>query len=454
MYKILLTLFILFGFTGCFKDSNSGQVNNTTTEPTDQSKSTNDEYISSIPDDTTPNTSVAQVPHNKSSIPMLVILVNYTNQEIVSSDTTWSNKIFGMNNKQLNHYYHEASHGNFTFAKATESAGTANDGIISVTLAQEHPDYNINLIGFDNVVYPGLKAALEAADPYIDYSIYDEDADGAIQPDELLFTFIIAGYEDAYQGHVTNGIWAHQYCTSATHTPTLDGIKLMGCADNGNFALFGERHDTDNPHDATIGIIAHELGHSAFNLPDLYNTSGSSGGIGYFGLMGAGTWTQASYSEEAGETPVHFSAWSKVYNGWITPEESTGSVTLDATSSSSYNVIKIPISANNYYLLENRDNAGYDQGFFSLTGNFDGGMAIWHVNENKLTVSRFESNNVNSSTSNKGVDLVEAVKGNIDSGYGGSEKALFYYGNVVAFGDKVTNISARSSQMTLNISED
>jgi len=448
MKKIILPLLLASSlFVGCVPTSTSSTESSTTTS------TTNDNYISDIDSDTAAVTDLAKVPHNKSSIPMLGILLSYNNIQVSSSASAWSTKLFGKNESELNHYFVEVSNSKFEFTKADENSSTLNDGIVATKLNKDHPNANIDYNTFASKVYPDLKAALEAVDGEVDFSNYDSDANGHITPDELLLTFIIAGYEDSYEGrHVTNGIWAHQSCTISSYTPTLDGVTLMGCANRGNFALFGEQHDKSDPHDATIGIIAHELGHSTFSLPDLYNTAGSSGGIGYFGLMGAGLWTTKNSSEHAGATPVHLSAWSKVYNGWVTPTEDSGSTSLYETSSSNYNVIKIPISANNYYLLENRNNSGYDRGLYSLTGTFNGGMAIWHIDENKLTTTKVETNTVNTDTANKGVDLVEAISGTIDSsGGGGDEKALFYSPNVEAFGTKVTNISTRGSSMTLNI---
>ena len=421
-------------------------------EVDDPNEHINNDFIESIPYDTIEHTDIAQVPHRKSTIPMLGILISYNNIQISSSISSWSAKLFGKSEHQLNHYYAEVSNSQFEFEKANETNGITNDGIVSVTLNRDHPDTDIDKSYFSSKMHPDLRDALIAVDNDIDFSNYDTDANGHITPDELLFTFIIAGYEDSYQGwHVTNGVWANKGCTDYQFTPTLDGVTLMNCQYNGNFAMFGEQHDIYNPHIATIGIIAHELGHSAFALPDLYNTSGSDSGIGIFGLMAAGSWSKQNRREEAGNTPTHFSAWSKVYMGWSTPIEESGSVSLTQTTSEDYNIIKIPISTNNYYLLENRNNSGYDKGLYSLDGTFNGGVAIWHINEEKLTLDNFLLNNVNNDTSNKGVDLVEAQETYIDFMGDGGEKALFYSPYITSFGTKVTDISTRGSVMNLNI---
>jgi M6 family metalloprotease-like protein len=449
MLKFITFIIISFLFVGCSGGGSSSSSEVVTN--TDDTVPVIEEPVIPSEDSNTTDSGIP-LPVAKSTIPMLSILINYNNISVSSSQTVWSAKLYGEDAHELNNYYLESSHQNFEFARATESGGVVNDGIVSVKLNKNHPDTSIdNFTAFSTNVYPDLKSALVALDGVIYFKDYDTNADGHITPDELLLTFIMAGYEDAYEGrHVTNGVWAHQYCMESLNTPTLDGVTLMGCANDGNFALFGEKHNIANPHDATIGIIAHELGHSAFHLPDLYNTQENTGGIGYFGLMGAGTWARQSSTEFYGATPTHFCAWSKYYNGWVTPKTVTGSTTLTETSSLNYDVIKIPINKTSYYLLENRNNSGYDKGLYSLDGVFNGGMALWKIDETKLTSTYFNSNTVNADTDNKAVDLVEARAGTIDtSADGGDEDALYYLENVSSFGTLITDISARSSEMGL-----
>ena len=391
-----------------------------------------------------------------SKLPMLVVLVSYNNIKINYSEKQWSDRLFGTWNHQLNNYYKEVSASRFMFKPAKESYGTMNDGIISITLNYEHPDIEIDDPHFYSKVYPEFREILEKLDKFVDFSDYDKDKNGALSNKELIITFIIAGFEDAYEGyHVTNGIWAHQSCmVNADEIPILDTTKLLSCEYDGTFALFGEQHDVKDAHQATIGIIAHELAHATFNIPDLYNTlTPDIGGIGLFGIMGAGTWTKSNIEEYAGETPTHFSAWSKIYNGWITPQEiHYTKATLYESSSINYNIIKIPINTTSYYLLENRNKSGYDKGLRGLDGVFDGGVAIWKIDETQLNTQKILENSVNTDNNHKGVDIVEAQSSGIDSGISqGDEDALYYEGNKNYFLDLVNNISQRGEKMQLNI---
>ncbi len=394
------------------------------------------------------------------SRPLLVVELNYNDIEFTHKDpSVWADKIFGEQEGELNSYYLQNSQNNFKFLRAKESNGIVNDGLMSVKLDKNHPNPGNNF----TLLHPDFIQALSQVDSEIDFSIYDTDKNGKISSKELLIVFIVAGNEEAYGPSTLPGVFAHQYCLSAPNTAYLDGVALMACSGGGNYAVFGERHK-NNTRDATIGIIAHELGHAAFGLPDLYDTTPSdepdSAGIGYFGLMSAGMWgTEAPFASNEGSSPVHMSAWSKIQNGWVEPKtvtpDSSLHVSLYENSSSSYNIIKIPINDNEYFLLENRNNSGYDRGLKAIDGIFKGGMALWKINDNVISSNRF-LNHVNADKNNKGVELIEATHARLDnSAYEhGHEKNLFYYGNKNSYSTtaiEIDDISARSEIMTLNI---
>jgi hypothetical protein len=142
--------------------------------------------------------------------------------------------------------------------------------------------------------------------------------------------------------------------------------------------------------------MCHELGHLMLDLPDLYDTSGGSKGIGDWGLMGGGSWNKTgSY---LGDSPSHFSAWSKTSTGFTTPldvdTEQMGVALPSANSTPSAPRIWVdPYRAHEYFVLENRQQGGYDAG---LPGN---GLLIWHVDQRQRG---------NSDETHKLVDLEEA----------------------------------------------
>jgi len=394
------------------------------------------------------------------SRPLLVVQISYNDIQITDSDpSVWADKIFGYQEGQLNHFYAKNSQNQFSFLPAKEHDGVLNDGLMQVKLDKNHPNPGNNF----TLLHPDFVQALTNLDEKIDFSLYDLDGNKAISSKELLIVFIVAGNEEAYGPSTLPGVFAHQYCTTGTNVAKLDGVSIMGCSGNGNYAVFGERHD-DNRRNATIGIIAHELGHAAFGLPDLYDTTPSSlpdsAGIGYFGLMSAGMWGTASNFQPEGSSPAHMCAWSKIQNGWIQPEEihdaSSLHVNLNENSSDNFNVVKIPINDHEYFLLENRNNSGYDRGLFALDGLFNGGMALWRVNESVIQ-SRLATNTVNADKNNKGLDLVEANHPTLDiSAYEhGHEKNLFYTSNKNAYSEgliHISTISPRAKVMSATIS--
>ncbi|MDA3946803.1 MAG: M6 family metalloprotease domain-containing protein [Helicobacteraceae bacterium] len=380
------------------------------------------------------------------SLPMLVILLEFQDQSFVSLQSTWQQKLFGTNTGELNDYYQEISHGQFEFVPVAD-AGNVTNGITTIHFNENHPDPDIDSYTFEAELHPFLKQAIEAVSAGgFDFNAYDFDGNNAITPDELIITFIMAGEEDAYLGNTPkNGVWAHQWCTENTYTPLVNGVSVMSCNDNGNYAIFGERHNDatfDNvfypAHNATVGIIAHELGHSSFSLPDLYDTNSYYGGIGYYGLMANGAWGQVGSSGQPGDTPTHMTAWSKIDIGWYSAIAASSDINADvavnATGTDSYNIIKAPVSGSTdeYFLVENRGINGYDAGLKYVNNTFTGGLAIWHIDA-KTIRDNLDSNSVNDNTSHKGVDLEEANTPNLETGTGDPTKNLYYSSNKTEF---------------------
>jgi len=378
--------------------------------------------------------------------PMLVVRLQYTDKQFVHDESIWHNILFGIQKGELNHYYHEISNKQFGF-KPVADAGNVSHGIVTINRNTNHPDPDIDHYStFEQKLHPELKIAIETvASDGFDFSIYDKNGDHSITPNELLVMFIMAGEEDAYSGGtITKGVWAHELCTQSIYTPHVNGgVSVLGCQNSGSYTIFGERHHdgVHNSHDATIGIIAHELGHGTFNLPDLY--AGSSTRIGYYGLMGNGSWGQAKSSDFPGSSPTHMTAWSKIDVGWFTPQkihtDAASFMELTATGSSNYNIIKAPMYNNKdeYFLLENRGALGYDEGLKYVNPNYLGGIAIWHIDDAIIASNRV-ANTVNADADHKGVDLEEAAGSSVDELKGDPVTNLYYSSNVDAFTPNTT----------------
>ena len=143
--------------------------------------------------------------------------------------------------------------------------------------------------------------AVLAADPYVDFSQYDNDG-----PDGIPDSGDDDGYVDALfvvhagPGYGNTGnpdyIWSHAWSTS--YDVPVDGVLVS--------------RYSQEPEDGEIGVFSHEFGH-VLGLPDLYDYGYDSRGVGYWSIMAGGSWGGG------GVTPVHFDAWSKEQLGFVTP---------------------------------------------------------------------------------------------------------------------------------------
>ncbi|MCC6544100.1 MAG: M6 family metalloprotease domain-containing protein, partial [Nitrospirae bacterium] len=229
---------------------------------------------------------------------ILFILAEFTDREGTYSETSFASLL----SNKINDYFKKASYGKVNLQPANESFGTLNNGVIGwVNLGYAHPDTGGN-IGNQNQKI--TKDAVAAADPYINYASFDINGDGYVDSNELAIVVIVAGYERSYSANYTPSVWGHKW--SVTSPPKLDGV-IVGADHNGagGYAQFGEIHrgSSSDAHQATMGIMVHEMGHLIFALPDLYDTDYSSEGIGYFSVMAAGSWGKSASNSYWGESP-------------------------------------------------------------------------------------------------------------------------------------------------------
>ncbi|KQN97149.1 M6 family metalloprotease domain-containing protein [Paenibacillus sp. Leaf72] len=287
---------------------------------------------------------------------LLVLLIEFTNIDIAYSDNDWSNKFFSANQKSIKDYYNEVSNGKVQLTPASELYGTQNDGVVKVKLDYDHPDTSGKSMG------TVITDAMTKADLAVNYASFDTNNDQVIDSkDGFYIVTILAGNEEASGGPAPN-VWAHQSFAPDTNH---DGVTVSG--------MYTAQGEKQYGHMATIGLLAHELGHS-FGLPDLY---GSNNHVGELSIMANGSWNSLQ-GEDYGATPTHMDAWSKVKLGFVTPVvvNTTNNVTLHSILNN-YNVIKIPLADNSYFLVENRQKVGYDASLPTVSG----GIAIWHIDE-------------------------------------------------------------------------
>ena len=100
-----------------------------------------------------------------------------------------------------------------------------------------------------------------------------------------------------------------------------------------------------------VNQLARELG-----MPDTYDVEKGISRLGYFDLMDF-----AGYSSGNGFMPSLPNAWHRAYMGWSKVKEvrpvAGKSVTVDVAAAGSglgTEIVKVPLSANEYLLIENR----------------------------------------------------------------------------------------------------
>lgn len=114
-----------------------------------------------------------------------------------------------------------------------------------------------------------------------------------------------------------------------------------------------------------FGVYAHEFAHG-FGLPDLYNTDDKKDFVGRWDLMGRGN----ANGKPTGSSPAHPSAWTKIKLGWVTQTKKVYEGVFSAVLLAplevkvvppAYHAVILPTSEDAYYLIEAREQIGYDK---------------------------------------------------------------------------------------------
>jgi M6 family metalloprotease-like protein len=257
--------------------------------------------------------------------------------------------------------------------------------------------------------------------------------------------------------------------TIGNNDPAYRGIDVEGgTAYVSDGIILPETQSQENVEFGLLGTMALMFGYQ-LGLPNLFDTDNGLPGIGRWGLMDQGS---GNYQ---GLLPAFPSAWERVFLGWeqpVTITEGDNFRVAALLAGDDPKIYKIPISDNEYFLIENRqrdvipdgvaighdvndakvefkfDNAGnpflafdpplgviirVDEYDFGLPFAFDennrvlpaAGILIWHIDEQVIR-ENYAANRVNADRDRRGVDLEEAdgaqdlgrVYGFLDAGAG------------------------------------
>ena len=212
--------------------------------------------------------------------------------------------------------------------------------------------------------------------------------------------------DGACGGATNNHIWSHRFVfVNATSTNFQHFVTNDPSAEGGTIRIsdyfattaLGGASSCDTTQIMAIGTAAHEFGH-ALALPDLYDVSGATEGIGEWGLMGSGNFTSS-------RSPSRMEAWSLNELGWIALRilDTAGTYHFGAAPVSD-TAFYVNVQGTNprqeFFLLENRQRAQADTAMIRAhcvrsgqPANCPGGMLIWHADSAKLAASGFQNGN-------------------------------------------------------------
>lgn len=257
------------------------------------------------------------------------------------------------------------------------------DVVGPVTMSKNYGYYgNDGAYQKDEKVYEMIKEACDGIQDKVNLKDYDWDGDG--EADQVFFLY--AGLGQA-SGGSAGTVWPHEselrYWPCGVLSYSTGKINTYACANE----LQPETQGSSRYISAGIGTICHEFSH-CLGFADMYDTTGGGGyGMSVFDVM-----DQGSYNGN-GFVPCNYTAFERIYAGWVEPIELIEPATVkDMKSVSDYGrpfIMYNYKNTNEYFLMENRQNTGWDKGLYGSNG-----LLIVHVN---YVPSRWANNSVNSS---------------------------------------------------------
>lgn len=206
-----------------------------------------------------------------------------------------------------------------------------------------------------------ISEAIDLADPIVDFSNYDG------------VTIIHAG-QGQELSHDWRDYWSSEWWNF--NEPTNDGVSIQRASVSPEESLPGDP--------SFVGVLAHEFGHD-LGLPDLYDVDYTGAEyVGHWGLMAKGSWNGPM---DLGDQPSHMMGWCKSQLGWVNATN-TVEVASDLTtvidpleqSTSGVHLVRINITAEQYFLIEVRRKIGYDASL-PWSGAGGEGVVITYIDE-------------------------------------------------------------------------
>ncbi|MDD2716574.1 MAG: M6 family metalloprotease domain-containing protein [Candidatus Wallbacteria bacterium] len=279
-------------------------------------------------------------------------------------------------------YYDAVSHGKLqvTFVNAPIVTSSHTYAWYAADSVSNTDDYNGNIYELAREAIDKLKAQSYS----FNKSLLDKNNDGIL--DHLMIVHSGNAQEATRNA---SDIWSNRWEIQNPSGPQGEIISTG----------FKAQNYTMQAQSSPVGILCHEFGHD-LGLPDLYNTTNGNSVVGRWCLMDGGAWNGISTND--GSSPAYLSAWCRYFLGWCDLTDISawaGSFSLTPIESTTDPVFRAAITGTEYFLLENRQQTGYDSG---TPGK---GMLVWHVDE-QILATQWDSG-INSNSSHYGISIVE-----------------------------------------------
>ena len=287
-------------------------------------------------------------------------------------------------------YFNEQSYGQFT---------PEFDIIGPVTLSKGAFYYGSNSPNKDHRIMEFFRetSKLVVSQANKNWADYDNNKDGKV---DMVF-FIYAGSGENESGKDANLIWPKE-----SVSPVIVGDIVFG-AYGCTCELFYGGYDG-------IGTCVHELSHG-LGLPDIYDTDAASLEVAAKGMDAWDIMDGGNY-QISGCAPIGYSAYERDFMGWRSLNtvdiSKPATLTLNPLENDgvAYKIVN-PANTNEYFILENRQNIGYDKYMpwpgsksFNAYGGVHG-MLITHVDYN---TSAWTTNKVNTDKNHQRYTIVPA----------------------------------------------
>jgi M6 family metalloprotease-like protein len=360
-------------------------------------------------------------PHIQTNQRLLVLLVEFEDMPLINDSAFYHNKYFNTTPGAVSvaNYFRDMSGGHDVFIPA---GNVVDGGTFRVAL----PDADMPWAqaGVDVTIMPSVHNGIVRVKLHMSHPVAAWATPTGHQSVRDTISLALAAisentnfnFEGVHVGSVFAGgeasdnynpggqIWGHAWQFRGATVGQQGWPRYMA---------YGERQR--NGHIMGIGIAVHELGH-VLGLPDLYDLSGQSEGVGPYSIMAFGSWGRGPNDAAAGHRPTAFDPWSLIQLGYARPtiiSSGTWRGYVNSLNTYNYNILMItsPAGISQYFLVENRQmdsmwDAGLNQ--WITTEDSRGGIMIFHVDDAMRSTNPTDMMRNNNNRHHMMVDVREA----------------------------------------------